>query len=210
MNKEFVTDIIIEFSEAGYSREDIRNFLLENYAEFLTIDPDSSEEEIDIVEGTINLVREKLFTEDTKRGTISPSEITEDKSVRLKDYLKNKATKKPIANASGKGAPKQPLAPKPKKQKSANHDDIEEKNRNGDMIKGKFPWGKVSGQLAKSAVSKLKEIDKTADRLRAMDLIWESEENFGRLLNRSLDYTEKPEKSKITLAPVPSLEKDRS
>lgn len=93
-------------------------------------------------------------------------------------------------------------------EKITQADEIDDANRNSKMLKGNFPWGKVSAQLTKSMVGKLKQIQKPADRLRAMDKIWSDRKHFGDLLSGKLEIKEpkKTKKNSITLPKITGID----
>jgi hypothetical protein len=85
----------------------------------------------------------------------------------------------------------------PKPEKKEEKVESDDNNRNARILKGQFPWGNVNQELAKSAVSKLKQIKKPADRLKALDKIWANRKHFAALASGNLDLSDAPAKKKI-------------
>lgn len=138
--------------------------------------------------------------------------LTEENLMEIKMKLKpgQKMSAKAFAKAKAEVLAKQKAkaekkaAPKvePKEEPIENDDN----NRGARILKGQFPWGRVTPELAKTALAKLKMIEKPADRLQAMNHIWDKQEHFHTLIktgkvNAGAKKEDAP-KSKITLAKV--------
>lgn len=109
-----------------------------------------------------------------------------------------------LAKQKDKAAKKAAPKPEPKEEKVENDDN----NRNAQMLKGKYPWGSVSNELNKTAMAKIKQIQKPNDRLKALNAVWADQKHFHSIVKHGhlngatpADKEDKP-KSKVTLAPV--------
>lgn len=123
--------------------------------------------------------------------------------MKPKEFAKQKAKVLADIEAKKKAKSEKTKTPPVEKKVAVSADD--ESNRNSNILKGNYPWGKISPQLTKAVVSRLKQIEKPADRAVAMEKIWKSKNHLGALLSGNLSTQkekEKTAKDKITLPKI--------
>lgn len=151
----------------------------------------------------------KIKFEETEYDTTG---LTEESLMEIKMKLKagQKMTPKMFAQmkADVLAKQKEKAAKKamPKVEPKEETIETDDNNRGARILKGQFPWGKVTPELAKTAIAKLKMIEKPHDRLKAMDHIWGNQKHFHTLISTGkLNVPDKEaakEKPKVSLAKV--------